>query len=75
MSSLGIPVVVREIRNQPLPGHYLATRNRDGYYFVKVNYAMRQSRKWLHPDKVEFKEPLDGREVFVDKYTQIQRAA
>ena len=72
MSSFAqIPVTVREINNQPLPGRYLATRKSDGKYYVKVQYAMRQSRKWMDPKRVQFKEPIEGREVFCEKYTEL----
>lgn len=66
-----IPITVREINNQPLPGMYLATRKSDGKLYVKVQYAMRQSRKWMDPKKVQFKEPMEGREVFCEKYTEL----
>lgn len=66
-----IPITVRELTYQPLPGQYLATRKSDGKYYVKVQYKMRQSRKWMDPKKVEFKEPLEGREIFCEKYTEL----
>lgn len=66
-----VPITVRELTNQPLPGMYLATRKSDGKYYVKVQYSMRQSRKWMDPKKVEFKEPLEGREIFCEKYTEL----
>lgn len=66
-----IPITVRELTQQPLPGMYLATRKSDGKYYVKVQYAMRQSRKWMDPKRVQFKEKLEGREVFCEKYTEL----
>jgi hypothetical protein len=66
-----IPVTVRELTNQPLPGMYLATRKSDGKYYVKVQYKMRQSRKWMDPKRVQFKESLEGREVFCEKTTEL----
>jgi len=66
-----IPITVRELANQPFPGQYLATRKSDGKYFVKVQYKLRQSRKWIDPKKVQFKESLEGREVFCEKSTEL----
>lgn len=66
-----VPITVRELTNQPLPGMYLATRKSDGKYYVKVQYKMRQSRKWMDPGRVQFKEPLEGREIFCEKYTEL----
>lgn len=66
-----VPVIVREISNQPLSGMYLATRKSDGKYFIKVQYAMRQSRKWMDPNRIQFKEPLEGQEVFCEKHTEL----
>lgn len=66
-----IPITVRELANQPMPGMYLATRKSDGKYYVKVQYKMRQSRKWMDPKRVQFKEELEGREVFCEKYTEL----
>lgn len=66
-----LAVTVREMSNQPMPGRYLATRKSDGKYYVKVQYRMAQSRKWLDPKRVQFKEPLEGREVFCEKVTEL----
>lgn len=66
-----IPITVRELTNQPFPGMYLATRRSDGKLYVKVQYKMRQTRKWMDPKRVQFKEPLEGREVFCEKYTEL----
>lgn len=68
-----IPITVRELTQQPYPGTYLATRLSDGKYFVKVQYRMRQTRKWMDPKRIQFKEPLEGREVFCEKYTELTK--
>jgi hypothetical protein len=67
-----IPVTVSEMSNAPYPGMYMATRKSDGWMWCKVNYGGRSTRKWFKPEMVRFKEEIEGREVYVDKQTELR---
>lgn len=64
-----VNAVVREFGGQPYPAEYRATRISDGKLYMEVRYGKQQSRKWLRPKDVVFKEEITH--VYIEKVSEL----
>lgn len=65
-----VNATVQEFGGLPYPAEYLATRRSDGKYYMEVRHGRSQSRKWLRPKDVTFKEDITH--VYIEKAGELR---